>query len=495
MKPLKLLFLTSELAPFSSTGGLAYVAQSFPKHLRERGVDARIIAPRFGAALEAVADKLREVDRFALDVGGVERECVIELLEQDGNLMYFVRNDHFFKRERLYGYPDEAERFVFLNEAVLRFCARGHFVPDIFNGNDWLSSPLPLLLRTRYADEPLLANSKVLLNIRNLRYQGMFPREVCRLLGVEWDFLVAADLDFYDYVNLLKIGIAYSDMIVTSSPSYAREIQGDGYDPLTGSLRLRSPVLHGVVEGIDVQVDDPATDPRIEHNYSAADVVRGKRANKAALQRQLGLPERPEVPVIGWINRLTSQKGVDLLRLAVGNGLLDEDIQIVACADGEPIFVEFFGKLAAQYPDKFYYTNYRETLAYRIYAAADMYLMPSSYEPGGIAQLISMRYGAVPIVRATGGLADTVLPFDPATGEGTGFRFDYKSTWIMMHTIRKALAAYRDQELWQRLVQNCMARDSSWKSPIDRYLALFELLAGRSPEPQAIAGRDFSIAE
>ena len=486
MTPMKLLFLTSELAPFSSTGGLAYVAQSFPKHLRERGVDARIIAPRFGPALEAVADRLREVDRFTLSVGGVERECVIELLEQGGNLMYFVRNDHFFARERLYGYPDEAERFVFLNEAVLTFCARGHFVPDIFNGNDWLSSPLPLLLRTRYAGEPRLAASRVLLNIRNLRYQGMFHKDVCKLLGVDWDFLCASDLDFYDYVNLLKIGIAYADMIVTSSPSYAREIQADGYDPLTESLRRRAPVLYGVVEGIDVQVDDPATDPRIVRNYGAIDAIEGKRANKAALQRQLGLPERPEVPMIGWINRLTTQKGVDLIRLALGNGLLEEDIQIVACADGEPIFEDFFRKLAAEHPDKFFYANYQETLAYRIYAASDMYLMPSSYEPGGISQLISMRYGVVPIVRATGGLADTVQPFDPATGSGTGFCFEFKSTWIMMHTIRRALAAYRDRPQWERMVQNCMERDSSWKLPIDRYLALFGRLLD-TPRPAAAA--------
>ena len=507
MTPLKLLFLTSELAPFSSTGGLAYVAQSFPKHLRERGVDARIIAPRFGAALEAVAGQLREVDRFTLSIGGVERECVIELLEQGGNLMYFVRNDHFFARERLYGYPDEAERFVFLNEAVLCFCARGHFVPDIFNGNDWLSSPLPLLLRTKFAGEPALARCKVLLNIRNLRYQGMFHKDVCALLGVEWDTLCAEGLDFYDYVNLLKIGIAHADMIVTSSPSYAREIQAEGYDPLTPSLRRRAAVLHGVVEGIDVEIDDPATDPRIEHNYGSngsgrddragpAAAIAAKRANKAALQRQLGLPERPEVPVIGWINRLTSQKGVDLIRLALGNGLLDEDIQIVACADGEPIFEEFFRKVAAEHPDKFFYTNYREALAYRIYAAADMYLMPSSYEPGGISQLIAMRYGAVPIVRATGGLADTVQPFDPASGTGTGFVFDFKSTWIMMHTIRRALAAYRDRSLWERLVRNCMDRDSSWSVPIDRYLALFERLrdspvrAGRGgPASAGASGR------
>jgi starch synthase len=478
MTILKLLFVTSELAPFSSTGGLAYVSQSFPKHLRERGVDARIIVPRFGKALEAFAGQLRTVDRFTVPVAGVERACAIELLEHAGNLIYFVRNDHYFARDSLYNHPDEAERFLFFNRAILQFCARGQFVPDIFNGNDWLSCLLPFLLRTSYADDPVLAASKVLLSIRNLRYQGVFHKDVCQLLGVEWSFLCAAGLDFYEYVNLLKLGIVYADMIVTSSPSYAREIQVSGYDPLTETLRRRQGVLCGVVEGIDVQVDDPATDPRLHRNYGAADAAEGKRVNKAFLQHKLGLPVRPEAPMIGWINRLTSQKGVDLIRLALGNGLLDEDIQIVACADGEPIFEEFFRRLCAEHPSRFFYANYDEALAYQIYAASDMYLMPSSYEPGGISQLISMRYGAVPIVRETGGLADTVVPFDPASGEGTGFSFDFKSTWIMMHTIRRAIAAYNDGRQWPRIVQNCMRKDSSWKAPIDDYMALFDTLRG-----------------
>ncbi len=478
MTDLKLLFVTSELAPFSSTGGLAYVAQSFPKHLRERGVDARIIAPKFGAPLKELAGQLETVASFALTIAGVERWCEIELLRHGGNLIYFVKNDHYFDRPSLYNYPDEAERFLFFNEAILAFCARGGFAPDIINGNDWLSSLLPFLLKTRYAGEPALAATKVLLSIRNLRYQGIFPKDVCALLGVDWSTLQAQGLDFYDYVNLLKMGIAYSDMIVTSSPTYAREIQVDGYDPLSPSLQRRSGLVTGIVEGIDVHIDDPHTDLRLAVRYCAANARAGKAANKALLQRELGLPVRAEVPMLAWINRLTSQKGVDLLRLAVGNGLLDEDIQIVACADGEPIFEAFFRDLAAQYPERFFYANYKEQLAYRIYAASDMYLMPSSYEPGGISQLIAMRYGAVPIVRETGGLADTVTPYDPATGEGTGFTFDFKSTWLMMHTIRRAIALHRDPAAWDGLVQNCMRKDSSWKLPIDDYLLLFERLCG-----------------
>jgi starch synthase len=480
MTPLKLLFVTSELAPFSSTGGLAYVAQSFPKHLRERGVDARIIAPKFGPALSGLP--LRRVAEFDVPVAGVKRRCQIELLEHDGNLIYFVGNDHYFGRERLYNYPDEAERFLFFNAAILQFAALGDFAPDIFHGNDWLSSLLPLLLRRDYAGHEHIGASKVLLSIRNLRYQGVFPKEICNLLNIEWSFLRQAGLDFYDYVNLLKIGVTYSDMVVTSSPSYALEIQADGYDPLTATLRQRYGVVHGVVEGIDVKVDNPQTDARLFANYGAADVAEGKRRNKAMLQERLGLPVRPQVPLMGWINRLTTQKGVDLLRLAVGNGLLDEDIQIVACADGEPIFETFFAELARQHPAKFFYTSYKEELAYKIYAAADMYLMPSSYEPGGISQLISMRYGAVPIVRETGGLKDTVQPFDVASGTGTGFSFDFKSTWLMMHTIRKAIALYQKPQDWSRVVQNCMQTDCSWTKPIDAYLELFERVLAAPPE-------------
>lgn len=487
MNDLKLLFVTSELAPFSSTGGLAYVAQSFPKHLRERGIDARIIAPKFGAVLKQYAGQLETVATFTLSIGGHERQCDIELLRHGGNLIYFVANDHYFDRPSLYGHADEAERFMFFNEAILAFCATGSFTPDIINGNDWLSSLLPVMLRTRYAHAPALAHTKVLLSIRNLRYQGIFPKDVCALLGMRWEDLEEQGLDFYDYVNLLKLGIAYSDMIVTSSPTYAREIQVDGYDPLSPLLRRRAGVVSGILEGIDVHIDDPRLDPRVFTNYSAPDARAGKAANKAQLQAALGLPVRPEVPMLAWINRLTSQKGVDLIRLALGNGLLDEDIQIVACADGEPIFEAFFRDIAARYPERFFYANYKEQLAYRIYAASDMYLMPSSYEPGGISQLIAMRYGAVPIVRETGGLADSVQPYDPATRQGTGFAFDFKSTWLMMHTIRRAIALYRDGPEWDRVVQNCMAKDSSWKLPIDDYLLLFDRLCATPSalEPRA----------
>jgi starch synthase len=222
---LKLLFVTSELAPFSSTGGLAYVAQSFPKQLRERGVDARIIAPKFGRHLRQYADQLRCVARFPVQTAGHSRECEIELLEHGGNLIYFVKNDHYFDRDNLYNYPDEAERFLFLNQAILQFAALGEFTPHIFHCNDWLSSLLPFLLKTRPAATPALASSKVLLSIRNLRYQGVFPKEICPLLGLTWADVQESGLAFYDYVNLLKIGIVYADLIVTSSPSYAREIQ------------------------------------------------------------------------------------------------------------------------------------------------------------------------------------------------------------------------------------------------------------------------------
>ena len=486
MHPLKLLFVTSELAPFSSTGGLAYVAQSFPKHLRERGVDARIVAPKFGRVLGTMVDRLQKVGEWDISVAGVTRRCEIELLEHGGNLIYFVGNAHYFDRENLYNYPDEAERFLFFSEAIVQIAARGVFAPHIFHANDWLSCLLPFLLRTRFHDHQELARSKVMLSIRNLRYQGVFPKQVCELLGVDWAELQAADLAFYDYVNLLKIGIHYADMIVTSSPSYALEIQSPGYDPLTDALLRRRDAIHGVGEGLDVQVDDPRTDPRLLHNYGEGDVAEGKATNKRALQTQLGLPVRADVPLLGWINRLTSQKGVDLLRLAVGNGLLDEDIQIVACADGEPIFENFFHELALSRPDKFVYLHYDERTAYRLYAAADMYLMPSTYEPGGISQLISMRYGAVPIVRATGGLRDTVVPFDSATGIGTGFSFDFKSTWLMMHTIRRALQAYHDGAVWPRIVANCMRHDCSWDGPINAYLALFDTLRGAPAPVRAI---------
>lgn len=473
---MNLLFVTSELAPFNSTGGLAYVSQSYPKQLRLRGVDARIVAPHFGAGLAAHAGQLRRVASFKLNLAGVDRPCEVDRLDHDGNIIYFIGSDHFFGRERLYGYPDEAQRFSFFNQAVLALASSGEFVVDLFHGNDWLSCLLPYRLKTDPALRARLPHSRVVLSIRNLRYQGVFCKGQCDALGLNWRALCEAGLDFYDHVNLLKLGISSADLLMTSSPSYAEEILAPGYDPLTPALQRREDCLFGVVEGLDLDVDDPETDRRLFRNYGASDVGAGKAANKAALQAQLALPQRADVPMIGWINRLTSQKGVDLLRLGFANGLLDDDIQIVICADGEAIYRREFEELAARHPDRLVYRPYDETLAYRTYAASDLYLMPSTYEPGGIAQLISMRYGSVPVVRATGGLRDTIQAFNAADGSGTGFSFDYRNAWLMLHTIRQALTLYRDPPRWVRLVANCMQRDCSWQAPVDRCLELYARL-------------------
>jgi starch synthase len=479
MAVLKLLFVTSELAPFSSTGGLAYVSQSFPWHLRRKGVDARIIAPKYGTRLAQYA--LRKVAEFSVRIGGVERTCEVERLEDAGNIIYFIKNDHYFARPSLYNHPDDAQRFLFFNECVLRFGQLTEFQPDIFHCNDWLSSPLPYLLKRRYQD--LAARSKVLLSIRNLRYQGVFPREICSCLGSDWAELQSAGLDFYGCVNFLLIGISYADMIVTSSASYAKEIQQADYDPLSDVLRQRSGSLFGIGEGIDMEVDNPSSDRRLFVNFDENTVAEGKARNKELLQRRLGLPVAPELPLVGWVNRLTSQKGVDLLRLALDTGLLGEKLQLIACADGEPIFEAHFAEMAGRHRQNFAYSKYNEQLAYQLYAASDMYLMPSTYEPGGISQLISMRYGAVPIVRETGGLRDTVKAYNFTTGTGTGFTFAYRNAWVMMYTIRRALAAFENREDWSRIVKNCMRNDCSWNTPIEEYIALFARLLGYAEEP------------
>jgi starch synthase len=488
MDVLKLLFVTSELAPFSSTGGLAYVSQSFPWHLRRRGVDARIIVPKYGPQLAQRG--LRKVAEFSVRVRGVERNCEVERLEEAGNIIYFVKNDHYFARPTLYNHPDDAERFIFFNECVLRFGQLPVFQPDIFHCNDWLSSPLPYLLKSRYQE--LATRSKVLLSIRNLRYQGVFPREFCTYLGIDWPELQSAGLDFYGCVNFLLIGILYADMIVTSSASYAKEILQADYDPLSAALKQRSGSLFGIREGIDMEVDNPGSDPRLFANFDENTAAAGKARNKELLQRRLGLPVAPELPLVGWVNRLTSQKGVDLLRLALDTGLLGEKLQLVACADGEPIFEAHFAAMAARHRRNFAYSKYNEQLAYQLYAAADMYLMPSTYEPGGISQLISMRYGAVPIVRETGGLRDTVKAYNFTTGTGTGFTFAFRNAWVMMYTIRRALAAFESRDDWSRIVSNCMRNDCSWTTPIEEYIALFSRLLGCAEEP--MTGCDMSRA-
>jgi starch synthase len=480
---MNLLFVTSELAPFYSTGGLAYVSRSYPRQIRARNIDARIVVPKFGSALAAQETQLRPIASFELIVAGKARACAVERLDHDGNIIYFISNDYYFGRERLYGYPDEAQRFFFYNLAVLALAASGEFLVDVFHCNDWLSCFLPYSLKTDPATRAKLPHSRVILSIRNLRYQGIFPKAACEDIGIRWDELVETGLDFYDHLNLLKLGIYYADMIMTSSPSYAEEILAPGYDPLTPALVHREDSLFGVVEGLDTEMDCPETDPRLFRNYGTTNYGPGKATNKAALQAQLNLPVRANVPMLGWINRLTSQKGVDLLLLGFANGLLDDDIQMVMCADGDPLYVREFKDQAERHPDKLVYRPYDESTAYRIYAASDLYLMPSIYEPGGIAQLISMRYGTVPIVRATGGLRDTVQPFKPAKGSGTGFTFVYRNAWLMLYTIRQAVSCYHDKQNWKILIANCMQRDCSWQGSIDRYLDLYARLwnGGVSP--------------
>ena len=470
---MKLLFVTSELAPLHSTGGLAYVSQSYPRQLRGAGVDARVLAPCV-PAVHTRLGTLPECLRLDFELGG--RRITGRVLEwrepEGGNWVYWVDLPEFFARERLYGHADEALRWVAFNHAALELLRAGVFAPHLLHGNDWFCGALLHALRQEAG-----WRGKTVLSIRNLRYQGVFPATQAAELGLDWPTLCAAGLDFYGQLNLLRLGLRAADLLLTSSPSYAQEIQQLDHDPLSPELAARGAALQGVLEGLDLSLDNPETDPRLACCYGRAEAAAGKAANKRALQAALGWPDAPQRPLLAWINRLTSQKGVDLLRLALGQGLLAEDLQLMLCADGDPLYEREFRELAAAHPAQLVYRPYDEALAYRLYAASDLYLMPSTYEPGGIAQLIAMRYGSLPLVRATGGLRDTVQPYDPASGTGTGFSFDYRNAWLMLQRLREALALYRQQpETWARLRQQAMQHDCSWAGPLARSLQLYRSL-------------------
>lgn len=469
---MKLLFVTSELAPLHSTGGLAYVSQSYPRQLRGAGVDARVLAPCV-PAVHARLGALPEALRLEFELGGRRISGrVLEWREPGGNWVYWVDLPEFFARESLYGHADEALRWVAFNHAVLELLRAGVFAPDLLHGNDWFCGALLHALK----HEPGW-RGKTVLSIRNLRYQGVFSAAQAPELGLDWPALCGAGLDFYGQLNLLRLGLRAADLLLTSSPSYALEIQHPEYDPLSPDLAARGSALQGVLEGLDLNLDNPETDPRLACRYGAADAAAGKAANKRALQAALGWPDAPQRPLLAWINRLTSQKGVDLLRLALGQGLLAEDLQLVLCADGDPLYERAFRELAEAHPAQLAYRRYDETLAYQLYAASDLYLMPSTYEPGGIAQLIAMRYGSLPLVRATGGLRDTVQPYDAASGAGTGFSFDYRNAWLMLHRLREALTLYRQQpQAWARLRHQAMQHDCSWARPLARSLQLYRSL-------------------
>jgi starch synthase len=477
----KILFAVSECGPFAKSGGLADVAGSLPKELKSLGTDVRVILPKYGTISEEYKGKMKKIKEFTVSVGWRNQYCGIEELIHQGITYYFVDNEYYFKREGLYGYFDDGERFSYLNRAILEAIAELDFYPDVLHCHDWHTAMIPYLLRTEYYKRKGYGLIKTVFTIHNLQFQGIFPKEVLGdLLGLDYTSFQSGHLEFFGNINFMKGGLVAADKITTVSPTYKEEIQSPAYgEKLDGLLRARNEDLIGILNGIDEEFYNSAIDPLIFQNYKV-NTYSKKAVNKIEVQKQFGLPQSASTPLLVMITRLTKQKGLDLVKCVLRE-ILQEDVQVIILGTGDYEYEEYLRQAARVYPDKLkVYTGFSEELAHKLYAAADLFLMPSQFEPCGLGQMIAMRYGAIPIVRETGGLNDTVKAYNEYTGKGNGFSFQNFNAHDMLYTIQRALSFYHDKPVWETIVKQAMEKDYSWAQSAFSYSQLYAELVSRS---------------
>jgi len=488
MKKIKILFISSEVAPFAKTGGLADVSYSLPKALKELGNEVRIMMPKY----RMINDRryvLREVIRLKeipVSVGGVDRKINVKSAftpDQDKIQVYFIDSRPYFGREGLYvdpqtntDYQDNDERFILFSKSVLATLKLLFWQPDVIHCNDWQTALVPFLIKTLYKDDEFFKKVVTVLTVHNVGYQGNFPPESFHKLDIDNRlFKPGSKTEYYGQFSFLKAGIYYADYITTVSEQYAKEVQtseeyGFGFE---GVFRERSAVFSGIINGIDYSVWNPETDTLIPYHYTLSDIS-NKVNDKKALAKRFKLPFKEKVPIIGIISRLTIQKGFDLLE-KIAPDLTKFDIQVVVLGAGEKKYQNLFKELNKKYPNKIGLSlSFDENLAHLIEAGSDMFLMPSRYEPCGLNQLYSLKYGTVPIVRRTGGLSDTIIEFNPEDCTGTGFVFDEYEATKLLKAIQRAVSLYKDTKLWKKLMRNGMKQDFSWSTSAKQYLKIYE---------------------
>ena len=480
--PLKVLMAFSEMAPFAKTGGLADVAGSLPSALRELGCDVRVVMPFYNRFIEKIADKKLSVENLSVPAGSQMLAAdIYQVRLDDGVVVYFIQRDEFFDRSYLYGTPkgdyfDNFQRFTYFSRAVLVLCPELQFKPDVVHAHDWQSGLVPAYLKHLYGSEKYWIETTSVFTIHNIAYQGRFAPELFPLTGLPAHFFSMDGMEFWGGINFMKAAIVCADVITTVSQRYAEEIQTRAYGQgLEGVLQTKRSRLHGILNGADYGEWNPETDPYIAANYSRQNLG-GKSICKLDLLRELQLPEKlMNRPLLGAISRLADQKGFDLLT-AVFDKLIAQDIGFVILGVGDDKYHRVLTALADRYPEKVsVQLKFDESLAHKIEAGADIFVMPSRYEPCGLNQIYSLRYGTVPIVRATGGLYDTIKPFSPADDEeGVGFIFDKYEPDSFYRACIEALTLFNQPETWQQIMQNGMAKDFSWKFSARKYLELYE---------------------
>ncbi len=476
---MRILFVASEVAPFSKTGGLGDVAGALPAALAERGHDLVVVTPRYGSVdraahrLEPFGAAVHARGESAALLSGRLGKARVYLLEHER--FYGSRGAPYHEHGR--DYPDNAQRFAFLSRAALEVPRATGFEPEIIHLHDWQTALAAWMVRHEYAHEEWTRHSRIVYTIHNLAYQGVFPKGVTPAIGLPWDVFRYEAMEFYDQLNFMKAGLVFADAITTVSPNYAREILTPEHGcSLDAVLRHQAPHLTGIMNGIDDVAWDPSRDPHLAATYAPNDLS-GKAQCKAALQRELGLPIRREVPMVAMVGRLAEQKGVDLVAAALPH-ILRTEAQLAVLGSGRHDYQDLFQRAAREHPDRVAARfGFDEGLAHRIEAGADLFLMPSRFEPCGLNQMYSLRYGTVPVVRAVGGLEDSVEDFD-GFRSGTGFKFRDYHPLAMMTALQRALDVYRDARAWRGLMERAMAEDNSWHHAAERYEQLFESLRG-----------------
>ncbi|HWQ42895.1 MAG TPA: glycogen synthase GlgA [Desulfosporosinus sp.] len=475
---MQIVFVTAEAYPFVKTGGLGEVMGSLPAFLHKQGVDVRVIMPKYSSIAEHFKKEFEHLAHFDVQVAWRKQYCGLDEMVYEGVHYYFIDNEYYFSRPRVYGEYDDAERFAFFSRAALESLIHiPGFKPDIIHCQDWHTALIPLMLKEFYAHEPLYYQIKTIFTIHNLKYQGVFAKEVLGdIVGLGMEYFTENTLEFHGAVNFMKAALLYADRITTVSPTYAEEIKNPYFgEKLDGLLRKRSDYLTGILNGIDYEVYNPLTDPYLVMPFSNFPLA--KEENKKHLQGIFGLPVLVDRAVIGMVTRLVDQKGVDLLA-HVMEEILELDVQMVFLGSGEARYEEMLRYFASEYPEKLAVKlEFSDKQAHAIYAGSDMLLMPSRYEPCGISQMIAMRYGTVPVVRETGGLKDTVIPYNKLTGAGNGFSFTNYNAHELLFAVQQAVRIFQEDKLvWDTIRQNAMKSDFSWDRSAKAYIGIYESL-------------------
>uniref|UniRef100_UPI0025E71E12 glycogen synthase GlgA n=1 Tax=uncultured Collinsella sp. TaxID=165190 RepID=UPI0025E71E12 len=489
---LHIAFASAEAAPFVKTGGLGDVAGSLPHALKAAGADVVVFVPRYDTIAQEYKDRMEHLCDFYVPLGWRNEYCGIERLNHEGVDYLFVDNERYFSRGYPYGFFDDGERFAYFSKAIVEALqylphTLDNFTCDVLHCNDWHTAMAPVFLREFYQALPLYQNVKTVFSIHNIAFQGQYSAKVLNdILGLAHIPAAAFQLTCGpDAVNYMQGALNYTDAITTVSPTYAEEIKTPDFgEHLDGILRRRAPILQGIVNGIDTTAFDPTTDPRIAANYSVQDRA-GKAECKARLQQELGLEVRDDRPLMVMVTRLTRQKGMDLVTYALDR-ILSGGVQVAVLGTGDTEYENALRYFEGKYPGTMAARiQFDPALSQRMYAGADLFLMPSLFEPCGLSQMIAMRYGTLPIVRETGGLKDTVIPYNQYTGEGTGFSFTHFNGDEMADAVFRAARLFWDnRDAFNGLVENAMKADSSWKRSADAYIALYHNLHPEIPMPQ-----------